>query len=71
MIVNTTQLAISLAHCLKFSKKIIAHDTKERPPDIHPLLWQAQRDGMASQLHDIQSEVNEFISRVMAAKPLR
>lgn len=65
MITTTVQLAISLAHCLRFSKAIRVHDMKERPANIHPLLWQAERDAMTSQLKEIHDEISDFVNRII------
>jgi len=63
---NFSQLIGTLAACVKFVEGIAAHDRSKRPVGVNPLLWQAERDGMVSQLQELHDEASKFINRVIA-----
>lgn len=61
MITNERQYRITKAQADNFERALTCmSDAPEPDSDIHPLLWEAQKNGIRSQLGDLQAELREY-----------
>jgi ribosome-binding protein aMBF1 (putative translation factor) len=60
MIKNEKQYRITKAQVRRFEEALAELDRQEQPANIAPRLWRAQRDAAASQLRDLQDEVDAY-----------
>jgi len=60
MITNERQYRITKAEAEKFKHALARMESEPRPPDVHPRLIQAEREGLESQLADLQGELKEY-----------
>lgn len=67
MITNERQYRITQAQAARFQRVLDAFDEQARP-DVHPRLIAAEREGLESQLADLQAELQEYESLKGAAK---
>jgi len=63
VIENDRQYQITKTQAEKFRAALDQLDTAQRPEDVHPKLWKAQREGMQSQLQELDSELGDYESR--------
>src|SRR5260370_11361547 len=59
MIKNERQYRITKAQVARF-RKTLEDFTKRAPVGLHPVLFKAQREALASQLDDLQAEAREY-----------
>ena len=60
MIKNERQHRITKAHAEKFRATLHELATTPRPKEVHPKLWEAQQNGVKSQLEDLEAELREY-----------
>jgi ribosome-binding protein aMBF1 (putative translation factor) len=60
MIKNEKQYRITKAQARRFEEALAELAPQERPANIAPRLWQAQRDAAESQLRDLQAEIDAY-----------
>jgi len=60
MIKNEKQYRITTAQARRFEAAVAELDRQERPANIAPRLWQAQRDAALSQLHDLRQQIDAY-----------
>ena len=60
MIKNEREYRITKAQAAKLERALAELSSAPSEPDIHPLLAQAERDGLESQLADLKNEVAEY-----------
>jgi DNA-binding XRE family transcriptional regulator len=60
VIKNERQRRITKAHVEKFRATLNELAASRRPKHIHPKLWEAQKAGLKSQLHDLETELHEY-----------
>ena len=60
MIKNEKQYRITKAQVQRFQSAIVDLDQQERPRNISPRLWQAQRQAAQSQLTELREQVAEY-----------
>lgn len=60
MIENDTQYKVTMKAAQKFREAIAEHDKAKRPNSIHPRLWKATRDGMVSQLMELEGDIAAY-----------
>jgi ribosome-binding protein aMBF1 (putative translation factor) len=60
MIKNYKQYRIAKAHIRRFEETLPALARQERPANVTPRLWQAQRAGVESQLDDLRRETAAY-----------
>jgi DNA-binding XRE family transcriptional regulator len=60
VIKNERQHRITKAHAEKFRATLMELAATPRPKDVHPRLWEAQKNGVKSQLQDLEAELNEY-----------
>jgi len=61
MIENYSQYQTTTQQLAKFEKSLEAAES--HTPDIHPLLWKAQLDGLRSVRDELKAELEEYKSR--------
>ena len=66
MITNERQYRITQAQAARFQRVLDAFDEQARP-DVHPRLIATEREGLESQLADLQAELREYESLKRAA----
>jgi hypothetical protein len=47
----------------RFKEAIARHKTEERPADVHPTLWELERNAMESQLGSLEIELQKLITK--------
>ena len=60
MIKNEKQYRITKAQARRFEEALVELARQERPSNIAPRLWQAQRDAAQSQLQDLQEQIHAY-----------
>ncbi|MBL8379605.1 MAG: helix-turn-helix domain-containing protein [Burkholderiales bacterium] len=60
MIKNEWQYRLSKSHAAQFRSALEAIQRQGPPTSIHPLLWKAQIEAIASQYDDLQTEIQEY-----------
>jgi ribosome-binding protein aMBF1 (putative translation factor) len=60
VIKNERQQRITKAHAEKFRATLNELTATPRPKGIHPKLWEAQKNGLKSQLEDLDAELREY-----------
>ena len=60
MIKNEKQYRITKAQARRFETALAELARQERPLNITPRLWQAQRDAAESQLRDLQEQIDAY-----------
>lgn len=60
MIKNEKQYRITKAQARRFEEALAELARQERPPNITPRLWQAQRDAAESQLQELQKQIDAY-----------
>lgn len=60
MIKNEKQYRITKAQARRFEGAIAELAHRDRPADITPRLWQAQRDAAESQLRDLREQIDAY-----------
>jgi ribosome-binding protein aMBF1 (putative translation factor) len=60
MIKNEKQYRITRAQVQRFESALAEFEGQERPANIVPRLWQAQRDAAESQLAELREEVDAY-----------
>lgn len=60
MITNERQYRITRSEAEKFRKSLEAMSGGRPSADVHPLLFEAQKNSLASQLKDLESEISEY-----------
>lgn len=60
MIKNEKQYRITKAQSRRFEEAIAELARQERPSNITPRLWQAQRDAAESQLRELQEQIDAY-----------
>jgi ribosome-binding protein aMBF1 (putative translation factor) len=60
MIKNEKQYRITKAQARRFEEALAELDRQERPSNITPRLWQAQRDAAESQLLELQEQIDAY-----------
>lgn len=60
MIKNEKQYRITKAQARRFEEALAEIAGQERPPNISPRLWQAQRDAAESQLNELQELIDAY-----------
>jgi ribosome-binding protein aMBF1 (putative translation factor) len=60
VIKNEKQYRIAKAQARRFEEALAELARQERPPNISPRLWQAQRDAAESQLNEMQELINAY-----------
>ena len=62
MIKNEKQYRITKAQARRFEEALAELARQERPANIAPRLWEAQREAAKSQLHDLREQVEAYES---------
>lgn len=62
---NLQQLRVTLATLIEFVASIENHDRVPRPENVHPTIWQAQRDAMCSMAVELGDEASKYIKQVL------
>ena len=62
MIKNERQYRITKAQARRFGEALAKLARQERPSNITPRLWQAQRDAAESQLKELQGQIDAYES---------
>ncbi len=62
MIKNEKQYRITKAQARRFTEALAELSRQERPSNISPRLWQAQRDTAESQLQELQEQIDAYES---------
>jgi ribosome-binding protein aMBF1 (putative translation factor) len=60
MIKNEKQYRITRARARRFEESLAELGRQERPSNITPRLWQAQRDAAGSQLQELQEQIDAY-----------
>ncbi|MBY0503055.1 MAG: helix-turn-helix domain-containing protein [Bryobacteraceae bacterium] len=60
MIKNEKQYRITKAQARRFEEALAELARQERPSNITPRLWQAQRDAAESQLQELQEQIDAY-----------
>lgn len=60
MIKNEKQYRITKAQARRFEEAVAELARQERPSNITPRLWQAQRDAAESQLQELQGQIDAY-----------
>ncbi len=60
MIENYQQYQVTKQQFEKFEKSLKELENKTPDSNVHPLLWQAQIDGMRSMRDDLRAELQEY-----------
>jgi ribosome-binding protein aMBF1 (putative translation factor) len=60
MIKNEKQYRITKAQLRRFEEALAELARQDRPSNISPRLWQAQRDAAESQLRELQEQINAY-----------
>src|SRR5260370_10252616 len=60
MIKNEKQYRITKAQARRFEEALAELARQERPANIKPRLWQAQRDAAESQLRELQEQIDAY-----------
>jgi len=60
MIKNEKQYRITKAQARRFEEGLSELGQQERPSNITPRLWKAQRDAAESQLRDLQAQIDAY-----------
>lgn len=60
MIKNEKQYRITKAQARRFEEALAELARHQRPSNITPRLWQAQRDAAGSQLQDLQEQIGAY-----------
>ena len=60
MIKNEKQYRITKAQARRFEEALSEVDRQERPSNITPRLWAAQRDAAQSQLQELQEQIDAY-----------
>jgi ribosome-binding protein aMBF1 (putative translation factor) len=60
MIKNEKQYRITKAQARRFEEALAELPRQERPANITPRLWQAQRDAAESQLQELQEQIDAY-----------
>jgi len=60
MIKNEKQYRITKAQVRRFDEALAELARQERPSNIAPRLWQAQRDSAESQLKELQEQIDAY-----------
>jgi len=60
MIKNEKQYRITKAQARRFADALDELTKQDRPSNITPRLWRAQRDAAESQLHDLRAEIEAY-----------
>lgn len=60
MIKNEKQYRITKAQARRFEEAIAELARQERPSNVTPRLWQAQRDAAESQLQELQEQIDGY-----------
>lgn len=60
MIKNEKQYRITKAQARRFEEALADLARQERPSNITPRLWQAQRDAAESQLQELQEQIDAY-----------
>jgi ribosome-binding protein aMBF1 (putative translation factor) len=62
MIKNEKQYRITKAQARRFEESLAELSQQQRPSNIAPRLWQAQREAAASQLHELREQIEAYES---------
>lgn len=60
MIKNEKQYRITRAQARRFKEALAELTREERPSNVTPRLWQAQRDAAESQLRDLEKQIDAY-----------
>jgi len=60
MIKNEKQYRITKAQARRFEEALAGLARQERPANIAPRLWQAQRDAAESQLRELREQIDDY-----------
>ena len=60
MIKNEKQYRITKAQARRFEAALAELARQERPPNVSPRLWRAQREGAESQLRALEAEIDAY-----------
>ncbi|MCC6585298.1 MAG: helix-turn-helix transcriptional regulator [Bryobacterales bacterium] len=60
MIKNEKQYRITKAQARRFEESLAELEKQDRPTNIAPRLWQAQRDAAESQLRDLRDQIDAY-----------